>query len=126
MRVLIVEDDENRLLWFRSRLIGTVYDATKDVEEAKRLIEENEYTQIFLDHDLADEHYAVWGERTTRHDETTGYAVARYLAEHPDRSKDAEIIIHSLNPIGSERMLNKLKETRTNAKRVSYLELRNR
>jgi CheY-like chemotaxis protein len=124
LRVLLVEDDEERRLWFRSRLIGTPYDVTKDVEEAKRLIDENEYTQIFLDHDLSDEHYAVWQEGSTRHDETTGYAVAKYLAENPEKSKDAEIIIHSLNPIGSDRMWRKMKETRRDVRKVPYLQLR--
>jgi CheY-like chemotaxis protein len=123
LRVLIVEDDERRLLWFRSRLIGVPFDFTKDVEEAKRLIDEVDYTQIFLDHDLADEHYAVWQEGSTRHDETTGYAVAKYLAENPERSRDAEIIIHSLNPLGSERMERKLKETRRAVRRVPFLQL---
>ena len=122
-RILLVEDDEARRYWFRKTSIGIPMDVTDDVEKAKGLLRENGYTQIFLDHDLSEEHYAVWKEGSDRHDATTGYAVAKFLAENPDLSSDAEIIIHSLNPVGSERMFRKIKETRRDVRKVSFLEL---
>lgn len=103
MRILILEDDPARLEWFRSMTIGCNVDVTKDVEEAKRWFDENEYDQIFLDHDLCDEHYAVWEQGVKTYDATTGYAVAKHIAES-DRSPRANIIIHSMNPTGSRRM----------------------
>ena len=123
MRVLLVEDDDNRRRWFRQMMIGVPIDVTLDVEEAKRFIDANEYDQIFLDHDLSEEHYAVWREGSDKHDATTGYAVADYLAANPEKSKDAEIIVHSLNPHGSDRMWRRMRETRRNVRKVPFNQL---
>lgn len=120
MRILVLEDDPERLKWFRYATIGCVVDTTKDVEEAKRWIDEREYDQIFLDHDLAEEHYAVWREGSDKHDATTGYAVARHLAENPSRSSEAVIVVHSMNPIGGKRMADKIAEARKNVQWLSY------
>jgi CheY-like chemotaxis protein len=123
MRILLVEDDPQRRYWFTKMNIGRVMDVTDDVEEAKRLIDTHEYDQIFLDHDLSEEHYMVWREGTDKHDATTGYAVAKYLAENPDKSPNAEIVVHSLNPVGSDRMWRKMKETRRTVHKIPYLQL---
>jgi len=123
-RILVVEDEEYRRQWFRYTCIGFVLDMTKDTEKAKRYIDDYEYVQIFLDHDLADDHYQLWGTGKVSSDETTGYAVADYLARYPKKSPDAEIIIHSLNDTGSKRMYQRLKETRENVRRVPFTVLK--
>jgi len=58
------------------------------------------FTEIHLDHDLVDEQVYDWME----FDERSGYMIAKWIAEHPEASPEAKIIIHSLNELGAERM----------------------
>ena len=99
-RILLVEDDTERCAWFRARLAGYELDVTCDVRAAVAWLAEREYAAILLDHDLAEEHYFS----NEPDDERTGYAVAAWLAAHPDRSRAAQIVIHSLNYSGAARM----------------------
>lgn len=99
--MLIVEDDETRCEWFRGRLSACDVDITCDVGEAVRRLAENEYDLILLDHDLREEHY--WSDEAD--DERTGYAVAAWLAAHRGAQPTAQVVIHSLNYAGAERML---------------------
>ena len=99
--MLIVEDDEARCEWFRGRLGDCALDITCDVREAARWLAENRYDLILLDHDLREEHY--WSDE--RDDERTGYGVAAWLAAHRDSQPRAQVVIHSLNYAGAERML---------------------
>ena len=103
-RVLIVEDDETRCDWFRRRLAAYDLDVTCDAARACELLAENEYDLILLDHDLLEDHY--WSDEPD--DERTGYAVASWLAAHPGSQPTAQIIIHSLNYAGAQRMLEAL------------------
>ena len=123
-RILIVEDDETRCAWFRQKFAGQEQDVTCDVAQAMRWLAERDYGVILLDHDLADEHYLS----NEPDDERTGYAVAAWLAAHPDRQRDAMIVIHSLNYFGAGRMLDTLREAGRDAEHVPFhylqLELR--
>lgn len=115
-RILILEDDEARCAWFRVRLAGRELDVTCDVPNAIAWLGAREYEAILLDHDLADEHYLS----DARDDERTGYAVARWLAMHPDRQHDALIVIHSLNYTGARRMLDALRDAGRDAEHVPF------
>ena len=115
-RILIVEDDELRCAWFSQRFDGLIMDVTCDVREAIRWLEERDYRMILLDHDLAEEHYISNAED----DERTGYAVAAWLAAHPDSQRDATVLIHSLNYTGARRMLDVLHEARRDAEHVPF------
>ncbi|MCA1817832.1 MAG: response regulator [Acidobacteria bacterium] len=92
-RVLIVEDDETRCQWFRSRLPDRELDVTCDVAQATAWLAERHYDLILLDHDLTEEHYFS----DVRDDERTGYAVAAWLAAHPQSQPGAQVVVHSLN-----------------------------
>ena len=100
-RVLLVEDDEVRCAWFRRKFAPHVLDVTCDVGQAVRWLLERVYATILLDHDLLEEHY--WTDEWD--DEHTGYAVAAWLAAHPEAQRSAQVVIHSLNYAGAERML---------------------
>ncbi|MCA1593583.1 MAG: response regulator [Acidobacteria bacterium] len=115
-RILIVEDDETRCAWFRARLAGRELDVTCDVPTAIAWLGEREYEAILLDHDLADEHYFS----DAHDDERTGYAVASWLAAHPDSQRDAMIVIHSLNYTGAQRMLDALQAAGRDAEHVPF------
>lgn len=120
MRVLIVEDDTERLNWFFNTLNTYKIDYTKFPEEAIKLLKQNEYDYIFLDHDLLEHHYKVIDIQSASLvlDEETGYCVAKWLAENLDNNNQAEIFVHSLNPDGSLRMVNIMEQR--NVKRVPY------
>jgi CheY-like chemotaxis protein len=119
-RILIVEDDPERCAWFTERFNGLTLDVTCDVAEAIRWLNERDYSMILLDHDLAEEHYLS----NEHDDERTGYAVAAWLALYPDRQRDATILIHSLNYIGAQRMLEVLNDAGRDAEHVPFPYLR--
>jgi CheY-like chemotaxis protein len=115
-RILIVEDDASRCDWFSHKFSGRVLDVTCDVAEAVAWLNERDYSMILLDHDLTEEHYYS----NEPDDEHTGYAVARWLAEHPDRQREATIVIHSLNYAGAARMLEALHGAGRDAEHVPF------
>lgn len=115
-RILIVEDDETRCAWFKQKFDGREMDVTCDVRQAIEWLAERDYTVILLDHDLTEEHYFS----DVPDDERTGYAVAAWLAAHPDRHREAMIVIHSLNYVGAQRMLNILHDAGRDAEHVPF------
>lgn len=115
LRVLLVEDSLPRLSWFRDFLTGCVVDYCWTVSEAIELLQKNEYDNIFLDHDLCDEHYDYLFNNkplTEEMIEQTGTGVARWLEKNPSNNKNAHIIIHSLNEAGQQRIKSYLKYRR--------------
>lgn len=115
-RILIVEDDEARCEWFRARLEGSELDVTCDVRQAVLWLAERDYRAVLLDHDLAEEHYFS----SEPDDERTGYAVARWLAEHPTSQRDALILVHSLNYTGARRMVDVLRDAGREAEHIPF------
>ena len=116
MRILIVEDNEDRCAWFRTMFLDCNLNITCDVRQAVAWLSNLDYDLILLDHDLIEDHYFS----DEHDDERTGYAVASWLATHPDRHRDATIIIHSLNYQGAERMLDSLREAGRVAEHVPF------
>jgi len=116
MRVLIVEDDESRGAWFQEKFADYELDLTSNVQEAFSWLTEWDYDIILLDHDLIEDHY--YSEAFD--DDRTGYAVASWLATHPDRQRDATIIVHSLNFGGADRMLERLREAGREAEHIPF------
>lgn len=115
-RILIVEDDEARCVWFHEKFAGRDVDVTCDVAQAHRWLAERDYGIILLDHDLIEEHYFS----DEPDDERTGYAVAAWLAMHPERHREALIVIHSLNYSGAQRMLDRLSEAGLEAEHIPF------
>jgi CheY-like chemotaxis protein len=115
-RILIVEDDEARCAWFRARLAGSELDVTCDVRQAVLWLAERDYCAVLLDHDLTDEHYFS----SEPDDERTGYAVARWLAEHPTAQRHATILVHSLNYTGARRMVDVLRDAGREAEHIPF------
>ena len=115
-RILIVEDDPARCAWFNERFDGLILDVTCDVAQAIHWLEERDYYMILLDHDLMEEHYLS----DEQDDERTGYAVAAWIAANPDRHRDATILIHSLNYVGAQRMLDALQGAGLDAEHIPF------
>jgi CheY-like chemotaxis protein len=121
-RILIVEDDPRRCDWFKQQFIGCQIDITCNVQEAIELLKIHNYSEIMLDHDLADIHYT---SPEIKDDEHSGYGVVKWLA-NTGAQKNAKIIVHSLNPTGSLRMFLKLQDSGHNVQKVPYHILRER
>ena len=119
-QILVLEDEKSRMRWFSKTAVNSDISFTALPARAIHLLKEKEFDQIFLDHDLAPKHYAS----NERDDENTGFAVAQFLANNPDINKDAQIIIHSLNPSGSERMRRVLHKARRNYKKIPFTTLK--
>lgn len=91
--VLVLEDTEDRISWFRQRLPRAVF--VKDAAAAFRALSEQEFKIAFLDHDLH------WMHADSSIFKGTGKAVARFMAE---QSFQGIVIIHSRNVEGAAAM----------------------
>lgn len=101
------------------------WEVERDYEHFVRWIEDNGLPEIVsFDHDLADEHYEVVCACGSSEDfpeefiAKTGFDCAKYLVEyaklHPEQ-KFPKVMVHSMNPYGSERIKNFIKSfTETN------------
>lgn len=106
MKILILEDDENRVQKFKQNFIGCELFITHLPSQANEWLEKEEFDFIFLDHDLEDSHYIV----DCVSNETTGLCTAEFLGNNMNLSKKATVVVHSLNPNGRTRMMAALGE----------------
>jgi CheY-like chemotaxis protein len=87
-KILVVEDNEERIKWFKNRFKNDTLLVTKTAEEAIEILRDYpDWTCIFLDHDL--------GEGLS------GVAVAKFLRES---NNDSQVVLHTNNPCGRENM----------------------
>jgi CheY-like chemotaxis protein len=116
LRVFLLDDDTLRHDWFARQLKGDRLDVAAEPARAVELLSANHYDLIFLDHDLLPEHYYA----KEFDDERSGYAVARWLSERPDRSAVAHIIAHTRNAEGALRMVKLLRNVGRQAEHVPF------
>lgn len=93
MKILIVEDSENRIKRFREQLVGCSVDIVKTAKLGIALCKTIKYDIIFLDHDLGGEIYA------DLNNQNTGYQVAREIIT--SINSNTPTIIHSCNGVGA-------------------------
>lgn len=101
LRVLILEDDINRINIFRDKYkMHDLYffDVADDAIAMLDLMKDKPWDTIFLDHDLGGQIFVS----STEHN--TGYTVARFIEDHRDELEIKQIIIHSMNPAGAANM----------------------
>jgi hypothetical protein len=113
--IFVLDDDERRHRFFRKRFKGDHLEVADNVEDAKKLLRVGTYEAIFLDHDLLPHHY-----KSNDHDDfsSTGYAIAEWLTENEELHRSATVIVHTRNPEGGFRMVEKLRET---GRQVEYV-----
>ena len=105
-RILVVEDNPNRIAKFARYLVGTDLKMCKTAEEAKSLLKSHIFDLIFLDHDLGENQECVEPP-----DINSGTEVVRYMvANIGDICKERipHIIIHSMNTYRSSVMYSDL------------------
>jgi hypothetical protein len=91
--VLVVEDTEDRISWFRQRMPKAVF--AKNAEAALRALSEQEFKVAFLDHDLH------WMHADNSIFKGTGKEVARFMAQQGFKGI---VIIHSKHVEGAAIM----------------------
>lgn len=118
-KILILEDSHERIQFFKNKLdkkYQVVY--YDNVEKAKEYLNSNEVDILFLDHDLDQRIFVNSCE------ENTGYQFAKYVAESGKTFE--QIIIHSMNTIGSKCMADLLQFSTDNLERIPFCLLRMR
>lgn len=101
MRILFLDDMEVRHEGINKIITNGKIDHAYTVEEAKFYLNMHKYDLVFLDHDLSASHY---GAEVSAIQEETGFDVALFISEMDEDSLPTQVIIHSWNPAGAERM----------------------
>ena len=97
-KILVLDDDDERLKIFRRNLIGHSVTLVKTAHEAIYELDRNgPFDTVCLDHDLG-------GLINVASGPGTGYEVAEWLSQNPDK-QPTQIIIHSFNEPGRKRMM---------------------
>ena len=98
LRILFLDDNLQRHQAFKDKFPQHDTTYVETAEAAIECFKNNEYDVACLDHDLGGRAYVnSFGE------EPTGYTVAKWLSENPDRQPNT-IYIHSFNPVGAANM----------------------
>lgn len=99
LKILILEDDMNRIETFGKYLSVNEFDMTFVVTAAEAIahLEEDEFDVVFLDHDLGGEVYVDTA------DKNTGSEVVRWLTR-PPLLRPPVMIVHSMNTPAAQSM----------------------
>lgn len=111
VKILLLEDDETRVIQFRRRIEGEgVPFGLTHARTAKEAITElgsSRYDLILLDHDLGGRTYVDFGNES----EDCGMRVAEWLSIRPERvSQHGPILVHSLNGPAAQQMVELISE----------------
>lgn len=106
MRILFLDDDDNRHKHFRQMHIGHDVTYVYTVEQCIEAMDKGPVFDAFsLDHDLGGQVYVTV-------EEGSGAQVARYISEMlPAEKYPQQIVVHSWNRDGAIRMVRLIKPT---------------
>lgn len=111
MKILIIDDEEQRHYGFAQHYIGNQICEAYNVDKAIRFLEAKDFDLIHLDHDLQDFEHFIDGRKPVEH---TGMEVCSYLIK---RGYLGKVIIHSWNSVASLKMKKMFEDANIN---VSY------
>jgi hypothetical protein len=103
MKLLILEDNLERINKFKLLFKNQDLYLCQSAQIAKDACLLNNFNVLWLDHDLDGKQ---WEDSQK---ENTGYTFVKWLVDN-ELQKDALIYVHSMNPIGANKMLNYLKD----------------
>jgi len=116
MRIIFLDDDNQRWYRFQAKIPNSVRAETAD--ECIRLIRDStKIDWLFLDHDLGGEAYV----NSTRED--CGMEVVRFLCADNLTKTISNIVVHSHNTVAALEMFNKLKDAGYNVRLVPFYNL---
>jgi DNA-binding NarL/FixJ family response regulator len=101
MNILILEDDVYRQEKFKELFKNQEVHIFNRVIDAFKKCQEQTFDILCLDHDLGGK---IW---QNSNEPDTGYTFVRLLIEN-NLQKNALIYVHSMNPIGANKMVNYL------------------
>lgn len=112
MRVLILDDNEDRHKGFAKALVGCERVHVNNYYEVVSVLAGPRFDVAYLDHDLSDRQAVgqFLGSPELFAGEKTGTDVAEYIAEMPADRRPDRVVIHSWNPSGAQRMADILRE----------------
>ena len=113
MKILIVEDNDMRIEWFKRVYRAQELHFASTCQIAECIVREREYDAVFLDHDLLqNNHEAI-------NIEQTGYDFVRFMIKN-NLCKTALVYVHSMNPTGANAMLNLLLDNKYQAEWIPF------
>ena len=120
LKILILEDEEYRIKWFKQATIGYSVEFVKTAADAVKSLSEKTFDYCYLDNDLDEKSYDNYRKRIIC-DKTTGYAVCLFLKANPELNKDCQFVVHTLNDLAQKLMMEAL--VGRNACQISFLDL---
>lgn len=102
MKILILEDNKERIEWFKRIYKNHELFIFTDLVSAKNFIMFQEIDVLFLDHDLEEKNLEAVELGLTGYDFCL-FLITNYLCKH------SAIFIHSMNPCGAAKMEEVLK-----------------
>lgn len=124
MRILVLDDDDNRHAYFRRQFIGHDVTHVHTYSECMAaLLSTPNFEVVFLDHDLNDNGYRSLADSRPGHtpkdptfysgppEELDGRCVAEDMVTIlPEDKRPYQVIVHSWNPEGAKEMLATLRD----------------
>jgi len=92
LKIFILEDNKDRIKWFKKTFKGCKLYVTKDVDKALSILMSNKFDAIFLDHDLDEFDISKTGRELTRQ-----MKKKRIASLTP-------VVLHTKNPLGRRKM----------------------
>ena len=109
-KILILEDNIERINWFKQIFKNNELHITKDISSALLFLSINDIDIMFLDHDLdIDNLYSL----------NNGVEFCKNLIKN-NLHKKALVYIHSMNPVGANVMLNLLNDNGYEAQWIPF------
>ena len=116
MRVLVLDDMQERLDWFKKQLIGHEATLVKQASSAISLLKKEQWDAVFLDHDLGGAPYVHNGP-----DGMSGMDVANAIVNMD--SFPPLVVVHSLNEDCRKEMVARMVEVGCNALELPFTTL---
>lgn len=120
MRILILDDDENRhgtfAHWFIDHYVCHAY----TFDEFVNAILNETWDIVFLDHDLNDYGKTSIGDKGYGQVEMTGLDAASQMARIPQEKRPFQVVVHSWNPPGAANMVDLLNDMGFNVLRWEF------
>lgn len=115
MKILVIEDNTYRIVFFKQKFIGEDLHLAKNYDEAINELNNNSpFDLVCFDHDLEEAHY-----QADYSNNKTGYDVALHLETMKDKLP-TNAIIHTLNPDGAINIARCLKSLGIVYNRIPY------
>jgi len=116
---MFLDDDYNRHIAF-DNMIGRSVDIVHvwSCDEAVATLSSRQFDMVFLDHDLSEEDVmSVPGQKTKC---KTGMDVVEYIESMERQTRPTRAVVHSMNPVASRLMVNRLCDIGIDGVRIPF------